>query len=376
MNPIPFNRPPITGVEIEYLKHVIESRHLTGDGAFTKRCHAWLESNLQSPKALLTHSCTASLEMAALLCEIEPGDEVIMPSFTFVSTANAFALRGATAVFVDIDPDTQNLDASLIEPALTNRTKAIVPVHYAGISCDMDAIGSIARCHNLKLVEDAAQGLGSTWRGKALGTLGDYGALSFHGTKNIVSGEGGALLVREPERGERAEIIREKGTDRSRFIRGEVDKYTWQELGSSYLPSELIAAFLYAQLEDSHKITERRVAAWTRYHEGLQSLESAGRLRRPIVPEHAVHNGHIYYVLLPDEAAKQRVHQALADCGIQSSSHYVSLHESPAGKRHGRVASDMTVTRQTVKTLLRLPMYADLTWEQQERVIKGIADSC
>lgn len=376
MNPIPFNRSPITGVEVEYLKHVIENRHLTGDGAFTKRCHAWLESNLQSPKALLTHSCTASLEMAALLCEIEPGDEVIMPSFTFVSTANAFALRGATAVFVDIDPDTQNLDASLIEPALTNRTKAIVPVHYAGISCDMDAIGSIARRHNLKIVEDAAQGLGSTWRGKALGTLGDYGALSFHGTKNIVSGEGGALLVREPERGERAEIIREKGTDRSRFIRGEVDKYTWQELGSSYLPSELIAAFLYAQLEDSRKITERRVAAWTRYHEGLQSLESAGRLRRPIVPEHAVHNGHIYYVLLPDEAARQRVHQALADHGIQSSSHYVSLHESPAGKRHGRVAGDMAVTRQTVKTLLRLPMYADLTWAQQERVIKGIADSC
>ncbi len=376
MNPIPFNRSPITGVEIEYIKHVIESRHLTGDGVFTKRCHAWLESNLQSPKALLTHSCTASLEMAALLCEIEPGDEVIMPSFTFVSTANAFALRGATAVFVDIDPGTQNLDASLIEPALTNRTKAIVPVHYAGISCDMDAIGSIARRHDLKIVEDAAQGLGSTWRGKALGTLGDYGALSFHGTKNIVSGEGGALLVREPERGERAEIIREKGTDRSRFIRGEVDKYTWQELGSSYLPSELIAAFLYAQLEASPKITERRVAAWTRYHEGLQSLESAGRLRRPIVPKHAVHNGHIYYVLLPDEAAKQRVHQALADCGIQSSSHYVSLHESPAGKRYGRVASDMTVTSQTVKTLLRLPMYADLTWEQQERVIKGIADSC
>lgn len=251
MNPIPFNRSPITGVEIEYIKHVIESRHLTGDGVFTKRCHAWLESNLQSPKALLTHSCTASLEMAALLCEIKPGDEVIMPSFTFVSTANAFALRGATAVFVDIDPGTQNLDASLIEPALTNRTKAIVPVHYAGISCDMDAIGSIARRHDLKIVEDAAQGLGSTWRGKALGTLGDYGALSFHGTKNIVSGEGGALLVREPERGERAEIIREKGTDRSRFIRGEVDKYTWQELGSSYLPSELIAAFLYAQLEAS-----------------------------------------------------------------------------------------------------------------------------
>lgn len=376
MNPIPFNRSPITGVEIEYLKHIIESRHLTGDGAFTKRCHAWLESNLQSPKALLTHSCTAALEMAALLCEIEPGDEVIMPSFTFVSTANAFALRGAKAVFVDIDPKTQNLDASLIEPALTDRTRAIVPVHYAGISCDMDAISEIARRHDLKIVEDAAQGLGSTWRGKALGTLGDYGALSFHGTKNIVSGEGGALLVREPQRGERAEIIREKGTDRSKFIRGEIDKYTWQELGSSYLPSELIAAFLYAQLEDSHKITERRVAAWTRYHEGLQSLESSGRLRRPIVPEHAVHNGHIYYVLLPDEASKQRVHRALSDRCIQSSSHYVSLHESPAGKRHGRVASDMTVTSQTVKTLLRLPMYADLTWEQQERVIKGIADSC
>lgn len=376
MNPIPFNRSPITGVEIEYLKRVIESRHLTGDGSFTKSCHAWLESNLQSPKALLTHSCTAALEMAALLCEIEPGDEVIMPSFTFVSTANAFALRGATTVFVDIHPDTQNLNASLIEPALTNRTRAIVPVHYAGISCDMDAIGTIAQRHGLKVVEDAAQGLGSTWRGKALGTLGDYGALSFHGTKNIVSGEGGALLARAPLSGERAEIIREKGTDRSKFIRGEVDKYTWQELGSSYLPSELIAAFLYAQLEDCREITERRVAAWVRYHEGLESLESAGRIRRPIVPEHAVHNGHIYYVLLPDEAARQRVHKALADRGIQTSSHYVSLHESPAGMRYGRVASDMKVTTQTVQTLLRLPMYADLTWQQQEQVIKGIADNC
>lgn len=376
MKSIPFNRSPVTGVEIDYLKLVIETRHLTGDGPFTKRCHQWLESNLHTTKALLTHSCTAALEMAALLCEIEPGDEVIMPSFTFVSTANAFALRGAKIAFVDINPDTQNMEASLIESAIMSRTKAIVPVHYAGVSCDMDAINTIAKRRGLKVIEDAAQGLGSSWRGMPLGTLGDFGALSFHGTKNIVAGEGGALLTRDHRKGERAEIIREKGTDRSRFLRGEVDKYTWQELGSSYLPGELIAAFLYAQLENSRHITERRVTAWNRYHERLSWLETAGRLRRPVVPEHAVHNGHIYYVLLPDESTKQRVHRALLDDGIQASSHYVSLHESPAGLRYGRVASDMASTIQTVKTLLRLPLYADLTLEQQERVIKRLADNC
>ena len=372
MNPIPFNRSPITGVEIEYIKHVIESRHLTGDGVFTKRCHAWLESNLQSPKALLTHSCTASLEMAALLCEIEPGDEVIMPSFTFVSTANAFALRGATAVFVDIDPGTQNLDASLIEPALTNRTKAIVPVHYAGISCDMDAIGSIARRHDLKIVEDAAQGLGSTWRGKALGTLGDYGALSFHGTKNIVAGEGGALLTRSKHEGERAEVTREKGTDRSRFLRGEVDKYTWQELGSSYLPSDLTAAFLLAQFEHSASINARRVAAWSRYHEAFAGLEAAGKLRRPSIPDAATHNGHIYYLVFNDEQAKTRMHRALAQAGIQAASHYVSLHDSPAGKQYGRASGALPVTDHVTRALLRLPMYADLSEPDQDRVIRSV----
>lgn len=376
MEPIPFNRSPVTGSEIDYLKRVIETRQLTGDGPFTKRCHQWLEANLHTPKALLTHSCTAALEMAALLCEIEPGDEVIMPSFTFVSTANAFALRGAKIAFVDIHPATQNLEASLVESAITSRTRAIVPVHYAGVSCDMDAINTIAQHRGLKVIEDAAQGLGSSWRGTPLGTLGDFGALSFHGTKNIVAGEGGALLTRDRSTGERAEIIREKGTDRSRFLRGEIDKYTWQELGSSYLPGELIAAFLYAQLEESRHITECRVTVWNRYHERLSSLETAGRLQRPVVPEHAVHNGHLYYVLLPDEAAKQRVHQALLDGGIQASSHYVSLHESPAGLRYGRVASDMTATIQTVKTLLRLPLYADLTLEQQERVIQGVANNC
>lgn len=376
MDRIPFNRSPLTGLEIEYLKHVLESRQLVGDGPFTERCHTWLESNLGTPKALLTHSCTAALEMAALLCQIEPGDEVIMPSFTFVSTANAFALRGAVPVFVDIRPDTQNLDESLIESAITERTRVIAPVHYAGVSCDMDAINAIASRHCLKVVEDAAQGFGSTWRGAPLGTLGDFGTLSFHGTKNIVSGEGGALLARNAADGEHAEIVREKGTDRSRFIRGEVDKYTWQELGSSYLPADLIAAFLYAQLEQSHQITERRVAAWTRYHEALEPLETAGRLRRPVIPEYAQHNGHIYYLLLPDQFTQQRVRQALLDSGIQATSHYVSLHDSPAGMRYGRTAGDLQNTRRTVDTLLRLPMYADLTWDQQERVVHTIAKNC
>lgn len=370
MEPIPFNRPPNTGLELQYIAQVIESGHLTGDGAYTRQCHAWLEQNLGTAKALLTHSCTGALEMAALLCGLRPGDEVIMPSFTFVSTANAFALRGAVPVFVDIREDTLNLDESRIEAAITPRTRAIVPVHYAGVGCDMDAICAIAAERGLKIIEDAAQGFGSTWRGQALGTLGDYGTLSFHGTKNIVAGEGGALLTRSKQEGERAEVTREKGTDRSRFLRGEVDKYTWQELGSSYLPSDLTAAFLLAQFEHSASINARRVAAWSRYHAAFAGLEAAGKLRRPFIPDAATHNGHIYYLVFNDEQAKTRMHRALAQAGIQAASHYVSLHDSPAGKQYARASGALPVTDHVTRALLRLPMYADLSESDQDRVIR------
>ncbi|VFR25428.1 Lipopolysaccharide biosynthesis protein RffA [plant metagenome] len=375
MDTIPFNRPPITGREIDYLKQVIESGNLAGDGSYTRKCHAWLASQLGSPHALLTHSCTGALEIAALLCDIQPGDEVIMPSFTFVSTANAFVLRGATCVFVDIRADTLNLDERLIEAAITDRTRAIVPVHYAGVGCDMDAINAIAAAHGLKVLEDAAQGLGATWRGRALGTLGDFGALSFHGTKNIVAGEGGALLVRDDADAERAEILREKGTDRSRFLRGDVDKYTWQDVGSSYLPSELTAAFLLAQLEDSQAITTRRLAAWQRYRDALLPLEAAGKLRLQAIPEEAQHNGHIFSLVLDSGTRRTHVLQALRDEGIQATSHYVSLHTSPAGQRHGRTSGALTVTEHVSSAQVRLPIYADITEPDQARVIATLCSA-
>ena len=295
---IPFNKPYMTGKELYYIAEAKFGNMLAGDGPFTKRCHQWLEQRTGSAKALLTHSCTAALEMAALLLDIQPGDEIIMPSFTFVSTANAFVLRGGVPVFVDIREDTLNLDERLIEAAITPRTKAIVPVHYAGVACEMDTIMAIARRHGLKVVEDAAQGVMSSYKGRALGSIGDLGAYSFHETKNVISGEGGALLVNDPELALRAEIIREKGTDRSRFFRGEVDKYTWQEVGSSFLPGELIAAFLWAQLEEAERITNDRLASWARYHELLEPLEAKGILRRPVIPEGCQHNAHMYYVLL------------------------------------------------------------------------------
>lgn len=366
---IPFNRPYMTGKELFYIAEAHFNGSLAGDGDFTKRCHAWLEENTGCYKALLTHSCTAALEMSALMLALAPGDEVIMPSYTFVSTANAFVLRGAVPVFVDIRSDTLNIDEALIEAAITPRTKAIVAVHYAGVACEMDTIMSIARRHNLKVVEDAAQGMMSTYNGKPLGTIGDIGAYSFHETKNVISGEGGALLVNDQTLAARAEIIREKGTDRSRFFRGETDKYTWQEVGSSFLPGELIAAFLWAQLEEAQRITNERLAIWQRYHVLLASFETQGLLRRPIVPETCKHNAHMYYVLLSPEIDRQQVLDTFVANEIYSVFHYVPLHTSPAGLRYGRVHGEMHHTNDLSARLVRLPIWIGLTEEGQLNVV-------
>jgi len=370
-----FNRPFMTGKELYYIAEAKFQNMLAGDGAFTKRCHQWIEESTGCDTALLTHSCTAALEMAALLLDIKPGDEVILPSYTFVSTANAFVLRGAVPVFVDIRKDTLNLDEKLIEAAITPRTKAIIPVHYAGVACDMDAIMHIAREYNLKVVEDAAQGVMSTYKGRALGSIGDLGAFSFHETKNVISGEGGALLVNDPQLSLRAEIIREKGTNRSRFFRGEVDKYTWQEVGSSFLPGELIAAFLWAQLEEAQTITNRRLAAWNYYHVALLPLEEKGLLRRPIVPDDCQHNAHMYYVLLAPEIDRQAVLKVLKENEIFAVFHYIPLHSSPAGQRYGRVHGSMNVTDTLSECLLRLPLWVGLTPGQQDRIIDVLTDA-
>jgi dTDP-4-amino-4,6-dideoxygalactose transaminase len=366
---IQFNRPHMTGKELYYIAEAKFGNMLAGDGPFTKRCHQWLENASGCNKALLTHSCTAALEMAALLLNIQPGDEIIMPSYTFVSTANAFVLRGGVPVFVDIREDTLNLDERLIEAAITSRTRAIVPVHYAGVACEMDSILAIAQRHDLHVVEDAAQGIMSCYKGRPLGSLGSLGALSFHETKNVISGEGGALLVNDPALVRRAEIIREKGTDRSSFFRGEVDKYTWQEVGSSFLPGELIAAFLWAQLEEATGITEQRLACWQHYHDALGPLEQKGLLRRPIIPAYCTHNAHMYYVLLDSQIDRQTVLEALKSAGVNSVFHYVPLHSSPAGQRYGRVHSSMAVTDRQSERLIRLPLWVGLTYEQQDRVI-------
>lgn len=372
---VPFNKPYMTGKELYYIAEAKFGNMLAGDGPFTKRCHQWLEQRTGCAKALLTHSCTAALEMAALLLDIQPGDEIIMPSFTFVSTANAFVLRGGVPVFVDIRADTLNLDERLIEAAITQRTKAIVPVHYAGVACEMDTIMGIARRHGLKVVEDAAQGVMSSYKERALGSLGDLGAYSFHETKNVISGEGGALLVNDPELVLRSEIIREKGTDRSRFFRGEVDKYTWQEVGSSFLPGELIAAFLCAQLEEAEAITNDRLASWTRYHELLEPLEDTGILRRPVVPEGCQHNAHMYHVLLAPEIDRQLVLNELKRNEIYSVFHYVPLHSSPAGQRYGRMHGSLEVTIRQSERLIRLPLWVGLSPESQKRVVERLASS-
>jgi dTDP-4-amino-4,6-dideoxygalactose transaminase len=365
---IPFNRPYATGKELVYIGEAQHNDHLSGDGSFTKRCHQWIERQTGCVKALLTHSCTSALDMAALLLDIKSGDEVIMPSYTFVSTANAFVLRGAVPVFVDIREDTLNLDERLIEAAVTPRTRAIVPVHYAGVSCEMDAIVAIARRHDLRIVEDAAQAIMSGYKGRAPGAIGDLGSFSFHETKNIMSGEGGSLLVNDPELVLRAEIVREKGTDRGRFFRGEVDKYTWQDVGSSFLPSEITAAFLWAQFEEAERITRGRLAIWDRYHEMLAALEQQGLLRRPIVPGDCQHNGHMYYILLQSPTWRRKVLAGLKENGIHAVFHYVPLHSSPAGERYGRAHGDLSLTTSLSERLVRLPMWLGLSEIQQQRI--------
>ena len=370
---IPFNKPALVGRELEYIRQALEGRHLSGDGPFTKRCSAMLEAMTGAARALLTHSCTAALEMSALLSEVGPGDEVIMPSYTFVSTANAFVLTGATPVFVDIRDDTLNLDETLVAEAVTPRTRAIVPVHYAGVSCRMRELQSTADQHDLLVIEDAAQGVGARWRGKPLGTLGDLGCLSFHETKNVVSGEGGALLVNRESLIERAEIIREKGTNRSRFFRGQVDKYTWVDVGSSYLPSDLLAAVLLAQLEGADALRDARLAQWTRYNEAFEPFERVGLVRRPFIPADCEHNGHMFYLRLGSLAERTSLISALVGQGIHPVFHYIPLHSSPAGRRYGRTHGDaLPVTDHVSDTLVRLPLWPDLG-PGIERVIDAVS---
>ncbi len=358
---IPFNKPYMTGSELDYISQAYASGHLAGDGEFTKKCHAWFEERLGVRKALLTHSCTAALEIAAILCDLEVGDEVIMPSYTFVSTANAFVLMGAIPVFVDIRPDTLNINEELIELAITARTKAIVVVHYAGIACEMDRIMDIARRHDLIVIEDAAQALFSTYKGKFLGTIGQLGCLSFHETKNIISGEGGALFVNNSRFLERAEIIREKGTNRSQFFRGQVDKYTWVDVGSSYLPSELIGAFLYAQLEHGEEITEKRRSICSHYRKALFLLEEKGLCRLPEKESDGIKgNGHMFYLLLPDLDTRSRLICHLKAEEVMAVFHYVPLHSSPAGRKYAKVHGSMHITKNLSDRLVRLPVYFEL----------------
>ncbi|MGV8997846.1 MAG: dTDP-4-amino-4,6-dideoxygalactose transaminase [Parvibaculaceae bacterium] len=372
MKKIPFTRPYLTGREIEMISECLASGKMAGDGPFTKKCEGLLREQTGARQALLTHSCTAALELSALLLDIAPGDEVIMSSYTFVSTANAFVLRGAVPVFVDVRADTINLDEKLIEAAITPRTKVIVPVHYAGVSCAMDEINALAKTYKLNVVEDAAQGIGATYRGQPLGTLGALGALSFHATKNVISGEGGALLINDENLVERAELIREKGTDRSRFIRGEVDKYTWQDIGSSFLPSDITAAMLLAQLTETSAINDKRLAIWSRYHSAFADAERAGRFRRPGLPQDCGPNAHIYYLVFDNLAERENARKSLADAGIDAVTHYVPLHMSPGGQRFGRNSGDLGVTTNVADGLLRLPIYPDLTPEEEARIIGAV----
>jgi len=370
---LPFNLPPVVGTEQAYIAEAIARGHLSAGGEFTLRCCRWLEERTGSHKALLVHSATAALEMAAILLEIESGDEVIMPSFNFVSAANAVVLRGGTPVFVDIRPDTLNLNEAVLDEAVTSRTKAVVPVHYAGVPCEMDEISAAAERQGLKVVEDAAQALGSTYRGRPAGNLGDLAALSFHETKNLTSGEGGALLVNAPGSVQRAEILRDKGTDRSRFFRGEVDKYSWVDLGSSYGLSELNAAFLWAQLEAAETLNAGRLRAWWLYHEALESLEEDGLLRRPSIPEHVRHNAHIYFVLLSGLDERTRVLQELNGRGISAVFHYAPLHSSTGGRRYGRVHASLDTTEDVADRLVRLPLWDGIDEGQILQVVDALA---
>lgn len=369
---IRFNVPPYVGKETEYMKAAIDSHKICGDGEFTKRCNAWIEEHTGTAKALLTTSGTQALEMAALLSDIQPGDEVILPSYTFVSTANAFVLRGAKLVFVDIRPDTMNIDEKLIEDAITDKTRAIVPVHYAGVGCEMDTIMDIAKRHNLVVVEDAAQGVNAFYKGRALGSIGDYGCFSFHETKNYSMGEGGAILINRPEQIEDAEIIREKGTDRSRFFRGQVDKYTWVNIGSSFLPSDINAAYLMAQLEMADEINENRLQSWTRYNEGLQDLAQKGVIELPYIPEECAHNAHMFYIKTKDMEERKALISYLKERDIAAVFHYVPLHSAPAGLRFGRFHGEDRYTTKESERLLRLPMYYNLSESDQQKVIDAV----
>jgi len=374
-NRIPYNRPFIVGKELEYISQaVMEHRHISGNGPFTKKCQAWLEHNLGCTKALLTHSCTAALEMAAILADIQPGDEVIMPSYTFVSTANAFVLRGGVPVFIDIRPDTLNLDERLIEAALTSKTKAIVPVHYAGFPCAMDEILNIAQQKNLMVIEDAAQAYLSRYKGRSLGTLGHLGCLSFHETKNIISGEGGALLINDERLMDRAEIIWEKGTDRSRFLKGKVDKYSWQDIGSSYLPSELVGAFLYAQLEMAASIISKRSKVFFNYYEGLKDLRDKGCIQLPCLQEATDGNGHIFFILVFNPEECRRLMRHLNTKSINVITHYVPLHSSNAGKKYGRVSGDMKVTDDMSQRVIRLPLFYGMQEQEVDRVVQAVRE--
>ena len=372
---ISFNRPPFVGKETEYIKEAVEKNGMIcGDGPFTKKCSQWMKERFQTKNVLLTTSCTHALEMAAFLADIQPGDEVIMPSYTFVSTADAFVLRGATCVFVDIRPDTMNIDETKIEEAITEKTKAIVPVHYAGVSCAMDEIMAIAKKYNLKVVEDAAQGVNAFYKGKALGTIGDFGCYSFHETKNYSMGEGGAILFQDDRYLEPAEILREKGTNRSQYFRGQIDKYTWVGYGSSYLPSDMNAAYLWAQLEEADKINNKRLSIWNFYHEELKELEDKGVLERPYIPEYATHNAHMYYIKVKDLRVRTKLLAYLKERGILSVFHYVPLHSATAGKKFGRFHGEDVYTTKESERLCRLPMYYSLSLEEAAEVVKALKE--
>ena len=371
---VPFNRPVAVGTEFDYVAEAIANGQLSSDGEFTARCADLLREETGARLVLLTHSCTAALEMSVMLAEVSPGDEVIMPSFTFVSTASSVVLRGGVPVFVDVRPDTLNLDEARIGDAITSRTKAIFPVHYAGVACEMDAILEIASGHGLAVLEDAAQGLMASYRGTPLGAIGDLGALSFHETKNVTCGEGGALMVNDDRFVERANLLRDKGTNRKQFFRGEVDRYTWVDLGSSYGLGELNAAFLWGQLQQRRAITRRRLKVWWRYHEAFGPLEDQGLIRRPVVPDDRLHNAHLYYVLVPDRATRDRLLVELEEREVYAVFHYVPLHSAPAGRRYGRTHGTLEVTDDVSGRLVRLPLWAGMTDEQVEHVIASVAE--
>jgi dTDP-4-amino-4,6-dideoxygalactose transaminase len=367
---IPFNKPYMTGRELAYIEQAHALGRLSGDGTFTKKCNAWLEQHIGCKRALLTHSCTAALEMAALLIDVQPGDEIIMPSYTFVSTANAFVLRGGVPVFVDIRPDTLNIDESKIEAAITARTRAIVPVHYAGVGCEMDVIMEIAEKHGLFVIEDAAQGIMSSYKGRPLGSIGHLAALSFHETKNIISGEGGALLINDETFIDRAEIIREKGTNRSQFFRGQIDKYTWTDIGSSYLPGEAIAAFLWAQMEEAENITRRRLAIWDRYNVAFEGLPKACGIHGPGIPSECQHNAHMYYLILPNLTLRSEYIKTMNRQEIGAIFHYVPLHSSSAGRKYGKMQGELSITTSYSDRLVRLPLWVELSPTCQDEVIR------